>query len=76
MFDRMGMMVIAEGIETVEEYEVLRNLGVRYMQGYLLARPALASLPLHILTDLQERGPEANTFSVPSEEPLKRAFGK
>lgn len=38
--------VVAEGIETVEEYEVLREVGVHYGQGYLLARPAFPPPPL------------------------------
>jgi len=41
----MGIGVIAEGIETAEELDVLRGLGVRYIQGYYLARPALGELP-------------------------------
>jgi EAL domain-containing protein (putative c-di-GMP-specific phosphodiesterase class I) len=45
MLTRMGIVVIAEGIETQAEYRVLRRLGVRYMQGYLFARPALRALP-------------------------------
>ncbi len=49
MFDRMGITVLAEGIETIAEYDTLRALGVRYMQGYLLARPALRTLPRHVL---------------------------
>lgn len=32
-------IVIAEGIETDRELETLRSLGVRYGQGYLLAKP-------------------------------------
>lgn len=32
--------VVAEGIETIEEYTALKSLGVHYAQGYLLARPA------------------------------------
>jgi EAL domain-containing protein (putative c-di-GMP-specific phosphodiesterase class I) len=36
--------LIAEGIETAEELAVLRDLGVRWGQGYHLARPA--DLPL------------------------------
>jgi len=32
--------VVAEGIETVEELDCVRSVGVRYVQGYLLARPA------------------------------------
>ena len=45
LFARMGITAVAEGIETVGEYQLLRDLGVRYMQGYLLARPGLQTLP-------------------------------
>lgn len=45
MFARMQITVIAEGIETLSEYHVLRGMGVRYMQGYLIARPGFRSLP-------------------------------
>jgi EAL domain-containing protein (putative c-di-GMP-specific phosphodiesterase class I) len=41
----LNITVIAEGIETVAEYDVLRALGVRYIQGYLLARPGFKCLP-------------------------------
>ncbi|MFN3866515.1 MAG: EAL domain-containing protein [Demequina sp.] len=37
--------VVAEGIETYEEYQWFRSEGVRYMQGYLFAKPELESLP-------------------------------
>lgn len=48
MFGRMNMAVIAEGIETAAEYDALRAMGIRYMQGYLLARPGLRSLPTYV----------------------------
>ncbi len=35
----LGMSVVAEGIETQEQLEILRELGCEYGQGYLLARP-------------------------------------
>jgi len=35
----VGATVIAEGIETVQEAEMLQKLGVRYGQGYLYGRP-------------------------------------
>jgi len=38
--------VIAEGVETLGEFEALRGLGVRYIQGYLLAKPAFEALPV------------------------------
>jgi EAL domain-containing protein (putative c-di-GMP-specific phosphodiesterase class I) len=36
----LGAAVVAEGVETVEELRCVRDLGVDYVQGYLLARPA------------------------------------
>jgi len=41
----MGIGVIAEGVETAGELAALRDLGVRYVQGFFLARPAVESLP-------------------------------
>jgi len=35
----LGTDVVAEGIESEEDLDVLRNLGVRYGQGFLLDRP-------------------------------------
>jgi diguanylate cyclase (GGDEF)-like protein len=32
--------LVAEGVETAEELEVIRDLGINYAQGYLLSRPA------------------------------------
>jgi EAL domain-containing protein (putative c-di-GMP-specific phosphodiesterase class I) len=37
--DRSGAMSLAEGIETEEELEMLRGLGVQAGQGYLFGRP-------------------------------------
>ena len=39
MCERLGRRVLAEGVETVEEETVLRRLGIRYVQGYLFAKP-------------------------------------
>ena len=37
--DELGASIVAEGIERIEEEIVLTDLGVRYAQGYLFARP-------------------------------------
>lgn len=37
---RLGADIIAEGIETESEYEVLKQIGIKYGQGFFLARPA------------------------------------
>jgi len=43
MADRLGLMVVAEGIETIEHLAVVRELGIACAQGYLLGRPAPAT---------------------------------
>jgi EAL domain-containing protein (putative c-di-GMP-specific phosphodiesterase class I) len=35
----MGMLVVGEGVETIEERETLRELGCDLLQGYLFAKP-------------------------------------
>jgi len=39
MGEGLGATVIAEGVQTNEEADALRQLGVRWAQGYLFARP-------------------------------------
>ena len=41
----LGIHVIAEGVESPEEVQALRTLGVKLFQGYLFARPAIAQEP-------------------------------
>ena len=47
--DALGIRCIAEGIETAEELQALRDVGIRLCQGYLLARPAIEALPAVML---------------------------
>ncbi|MGB6104089.1 MAG: GGDEF domain-containing protein [Pusillimonas sp.] len=52
---KSGARVIAEGIETVQELNWVRSLGIRYGQGFFLAHPALppvSVLPPEILSAL------------------------
>jgi EAL domain-containing protein (putative c-di-GMP-specific phosphodiesterase class I) len=39
----MGLQVVAEGVETVEQLEAVVALGCQYAQGYLFARPDSAA---------------------------------
>lgn len=45
MCEALGLTLIAEGIETETELAALRDMGIRYIQGFLLGRPVVASLP-------------------------------
>lgn len=42
---RLQVSVVAEGVETVEEFAALRHCGITLMQGFLIARPAFEALP-------------------------------
>jgi len=47
---RLGVRVVAEGVETTQELEALETAGVRYVQGFLFAKPALDVLPsIHVV---------------------------
>ena len=49
---RIGNKVIAEGIETADELTTLVAMGIEYVQGYFIARPAaqpIATFPAHVL---------------------------
>ena len=46
--------VVAEGVETEEEYAMVRACGVRLIQGYLLAKPAFEALPAFTLPTVGE----------------------
>lgn len=43
--NQLGITVLAEGIETCEEAQFFRDLGVYLMQGYYFAQPGFESLP-------------------------------
>lgn len=45
MFSELNITALAEGIETAEEYDWLRDAGIELMQGYLFARPGFETLP-------------------------------
>ena len=44
MLRDLGVEPVCEGVETLAEHDVLRDLGVTLMQGYLLAKPAVETL--------------------------------
>ena len=45
MCEELSIDLIAEGVETFEEYSWLRSMGVNYFQGYYFAYPAFETFP-------------------------------
>ena len=52
IFSDLNITPLAEGIETKEEFNCLRDFGVELMQGYLFSKPGLEYLPQVNFNDL------------------------
>ncbi len=57
---QMGCTVVAEGIETTEQWELLRKLGIDYGQGYLFSKP----MPIDNMLTMLEMDSEAKTNTL------------
>ena len=60
MAANLGIKVVAEGIERIEEVECLRQVGVRFMQGYYFARPMFQG----VIRDADINWPPATASAV------------
>lgn len=49
MIHRLGLKIVAEGIETAEQQRFLEERGVEYLQGYLFSRPVSAERYIEFL---------------------------
>ncbi len=56
MFQQLGLSIIVEGVETMEQVERLEELKVDYIQGYYFARP-MAEGQLMRFLDVQKNQP-------------------
>ena len=46
---KLGLTIVAEGVETVQQLNALRDLGCDQIQGYLIARPIQMDSPAELL---------------------------
>lgn len=66
MAHRLGLSTVAEGIETQAELDLLRSLGCKYAQGYLISAPMPVSALLPWIRREQE-----NLLRISTERPLR-----
>jgi len=65
----LGAEVVAEGVETHDEFACVRDQGVQLVQGYLLARPGFP-LPLQDRVKRDAQGRTRISFPMPQPSPL------
>ena len=54
MGESLGLEVVAEGVETIEQLAVLTQLGCSHVQGYLISRPVHANAMRSTLSALAD----------------------
>jgi EAL domain-containing protein (putative c-di-GMP-specific phosphodiesterase class I) len=69
MARRLGIKVIAEGIETEEQKALLRAAGCQYGQGYLFSHP-LPPEKFETLLQAQQPEPEINQAEISAQPQL------
>ena len=76
----IGLSVVAEGIETELEFQICREIGCDFVQGFFIARPSSEPVQHHthyeIVQNLNRRNrrdrPESRTNCAPNSTPLHR----
>ena len=51
LLEELGITPVCEGVETAGELDVLQDLGVHLIQGYVLAKPSFESLAIPIVPE-------------------------
>lgn len=67
----LGIKVICEGVETKDQVEILRKIGVRYVQGYYYSRPIPASRFLEQFCELDIFSEESQAKAKANEKKAK-----
>jgi EAL domain-containing protein (putative c-di-GMP-specific phosphodiesterase class I) len=67
MARRIGLKVVAEGVETEAAFERLRAIGCDYAQGYFISRPLPVARVRGFFTEWAQRAPAPAPAPAPSE---------
>lgn len=55
MAKNLNLLVVAEGLETEEELQVLRDCGCRFVQGYYFSKPVQAESVAEMLLNTRNK---------------------
>ena len=58
----LDLTTVAEGIETSDQFSFLRDMGCRYGQGYLFAKPLTSHVAEQVMEQSDEFGPESGLY--------------
>ena len=74
MASQLGLAVIAEGVETQQQRDLLRDWGCSEIQGYFLSRPMDAESALDFMINFRRISPPlgSNPLTVQRDEPVKQ----
>ena len=61
---KLDLKCVAEGIETKQQFEIVKNLGCHYVQGFFCGRPVPGERFLDYVTDLPFRDSLQSTADV------------
>lgn len=88
MADTLGLNTVAEGVETLEEWNTVKSIGCRVVQGFLVGKPMPVACLAHWYKDWDARvqkgelfdslstdKPDASNLSSQSSDTLKSAIG-
>lgn len=59
MIKGMNLKIVSEGIETEEQYKVMKEMGINYIQGYYFSKP----LPEQEFLEFMEKENKGKTYS-------------
>ena len=68
MIQQMKREILVEGVETQTQIDMLRKLGVDYLQGYFFSQPVPVQEFVRLISDGKERYPEPQPAEVPQED--------
>jgi EAL domain-containing protein (putative c-di-GMP-specific phosphodiesterase class I) len=53
--EAFGLATVVEGVETIEQMDIVRKAGCTEMQGYLISRPVSASNVIGLIQQIKQR---------------------